>query len=357
MREFSARGNSLAALSARLAAMESLLAELPSRFADRLPGKLLRRVVQASHGFSVGDPIRHNGTSWVKSKADTTANAVVAGIVVSVPHTGVFVVATGGYIPGLTGLTAGALHYLGTSGGLTTTAPTIAVPVLMADSTTSGVMFPTLPSNAGGGYPISVGTWHVDDITATDLYTVSDTGGATLCILEFIGGGGGGGYAPSVAPGGFGGGGGASGVRITSPILTIADGYEIDATIGAAGSGGTSGGTTGSTGGDTTVSMDGFASTTSPGGEGGRGGGISSLAGDAGQATVANVPYDQSAQSGEPGTYDQGGGGGRGLNPSTANYGGGGNGAAPDTGGVNGADGIAGAVRVWSNGAGLTLST
>src|SRR5690606_2385049 len=37
-------------------------------------------VTQASHGLSVGDVVRHNGTSYVKATADTGVNAQAVGI-------------------------------------------------------------------------------------------------------------------------------------------------------------------------------------------------------------------------------------------------------------------------------------
>lgn len=108
-------------------------------------------ISQATHGFAVKDVIRHNGTSWVKSQADTAANAVVGGIVVAVLSPSVFILATSGYVDGLSGLTAGSVHYLSaaTAGSLTTTAPSIAISVVLADSTTSGVIV----SVGGAGGP------------------------------------------------------------------------------------------------------------------------------------------------------------------------------------------------------------
>jgi len=97
-------------------------------------------VVQSSHGFVAGDPIRPNGSSWVKSTADTAANAVVDSIVTEVIDIDTFVKVTSGYVEGMPALTAGAVHYLGLTGGLTTTAPTIAIPVLLADTTSTGTL-------------------------------------------------------------------------------------------------------------------------------------------------------------------------------------------------------------------------
>jgi hypothetical protein len=86
----------------------------------------------------------------VKSQADTAANAVVGGVVVVKISDDEFVLATSGYVAGLSGLTAGSVHYLDatTAGALTTTAPAIAVPIIHADTATSGSLMSFWP---GGG--------------------------------------------------------------------------------------------------------------------------------------------------------------------------------------------------------------
>jgi hypothetical protein len=113
----------------------------------------VRVIVQTGHGFTVGQLIRHNGTSWVKSQADTAANAVIGGMVISVQGANTFTLGTPGlYVTGLSGKTAGAMHYLDatTAGAMTTTAPAISVPVLLADSATSGVLLACAAAGGGG---------------------------------------------------------------------------------------------------------------------------------------------------------------------------------------------------------------
>lgn len=124
------------------------------------PEQLVRIVRQSGHGFSVGDVVRHNGTGWTKSQADSAANAVVGGVVIAVLSANDFILAMpGSYVSGLSGLTAGGVHYLSssTAGALTTTAPTIAVPILHADSSTSGVLMSAWPGG-GGVAPTEDGT-------------------------------------------------------------------------------------------------------------------------------------------------------------------------------------------------------
>lgn len=142
-----ARGNELQQLRARLAALEALVAVLPSRFAAAKTSATYRYFNKVAHGFTVGQIVRHNGTTWVKSQADTEANAAIGGMVVSIPHVNAFVIAMpGSYVVGVA-VTAG-LNYLSaaTAGALTTTAPALKAPAFMADSTTTGILL----AGAGG---------------------------------------------------------------------------------------------------------------------------------------------------------------------------------------------------------------
>jgi hypothetical protein len=155
--DLSARGSPRQQDRARLADLESLVGALPGRFNSPRLGPSYRYVNKTAHGFTIGTVVRPDATTWVKSQADTAANAIVAGIVVSVPHANAFVVAfPGTYVRGLSSLTQGSVHYLSatTAGALVTTAPAIAVPVLLADSASTGVTMAAWP---GGGIPAAAG--------------------------------------------------------------------------------------------------------------------------------------------------------------------------------------------------------
>ena len=99
---------------------------------------------QASHGFSVGDWIRHNGTIWTDAQADSESNAETLALVSAVADTDNFTAATHGYVSTLSGLTAGTKYYLdpSSSGSMTATKPStpgeIAKGVFFAVSTTAG---------------------------------------------------------------------------------------------------------------------------------------------------------------------------------------------------------------------------
>lgn len=135
--------NREADLERRVAALERLLLKTSAGTTDTKSAGSTKLISQTAHGLAVGNVVRHNGTSWVKSKADAAANAVVGGIVSYVISADVFILATAGYVSGLSGLTAGSVHYLSsaTAGALTTTAPTsLVIPVISPDSATSGVL-------------------------------------------------------------------------------------------------------------------------------------------------------------------------------------------------------------------------
>ena len=147
-----------AEMERRLTELEARTRAMPSRLVSSATASNVIMVSQTTHGLAVKDVVRHNGTSWTKSQADTAANAVVGGIVVAVPSPDIFYLAMSGRIAGLSGLTAGSVHYLSssTAGALTTTAPSLAVPVLLADTTSSGVLLSM--SQGGGIAPTEDGT-------------------------------------------------------------------------------------------------------------------------------------------------------------------------------------------------------
>ena len=107
-----------------------------------------RNVTQAAHGLTAKDVVRLSGSNtYAKAKADTAANAEVVGMVASTSDANNFSLATGGYVSGLSGLTANTFYFLDavTAGAITATKPTgateFSVPCFYADTTTSGYFF------------------------------------------------------------------------------------------------------------------------------------------------------------------------------------------------------------------------
>ena len=99
-------------------------------------------VNQAAHGFSVGNWLYLNGTTYTTSINTSEAAAQPVGVVTAVIDANNFTITTGGVATGLSGLTAGAVHYVAsTAGAITATKPFIVgqfeAPVGVAISTTS----------------------------------------------------------------------------------------------------------------------------------------------------------------------------------------------------------------------------
>lgn len=138
-------------------------------------------VTQASHGLSVGDVVRFDGTEYVQATADTASNAEAVGVVTLVDGDD-FAYQTAGVVSTLSGLTAGELYYLKDDGSLGTTAGTVEKPILIATSTTAAVLVLAI-SGAGGGSP----DW--GDIggtlsSQTDLQTALDAKGDKVLAIN-----------------------------------------------------------------------------------------------------------------------------------------------------------------------------
>ena len=118
-------------------------------------------VTQTGHGFAVGDIVRYTGSAYTKAKADTDTDAEALGMVTTVTDADHFTLTMGGYVTGLSGLSAGSVYYLdpSTAGALTTTEPSatnqVSKPLLVAVSTTTGYLFnwrgKVIPAPAAGG--------------------------------------------------------------------------------------------------------------------------------------------------------------------------------------------------------------
>lgn len=126
------------------------------------------RVTQASHGFSKGEFLRLNGSTYQKAQADNETNAEVVGMVSEVIDVNTFKLRVIGRQIGLSGLTAGTVYYLSDSvaGGITSTEPSLSKPVLLADSSTSGILLTYRGvTDAGGGG----GTLAMELLTSTTV--------------------------------------------------------------------------------------------------------------------------------------------------------------------------------------------
>lgn len=83
------------------------------------------RITKTAHGFSVGNALRFNGTSWVLAKADNLNSSQSSGIVTEVISANRFELTLSGRTDKLSGLVAGTTYYLSptVSGSLTAVRP------------------------------------------------------------------------------------------------------------------------------------------------------------------------------------------------------------------------------------------
>lgn len=114
-----------------------------------------RLIAQSSHGFSVGNLLYHSGSAYALADKDSASTAEAIGIVEVVLDANNYILATGGYVGTLSGLTAGTVYFVGDSGALTATEPStvnqISKPVFVAVSTTAGYFINMRGSVVGGG--------------------------------------------------------------------------------------------------------------------------------------------------------------------------------------------------------------
>tara|TARA_Y100000590_G_scaffold87048_3_gene97576 strand:- start:44340 stop:45653 length:1314 start_codon:yes stop_codon:yes gene_type:complete len=134
-------------------------------------------VTQSSHGFSVKDCIRHNGTNWVKAQANSAATLAL-GMVTEVADSNTFTVAQSGRFElSSHGLTVGQWYYLSadTAGGLVTSEPSFSQPLVYVESANHVFVYPYRPTNVmiSGQTPLGI---FVDEFTgngSTAAYTLS----------------------------------------------------------------------------------------------------------------------------------------------------------------------------------------
>lgn len=130
---------------------------------------------QTTHGLSVGDWIYNNAGTFTKAIATSAAAAEVVGVVSAVADANNFTLQISGYVSGLSSLTADTVYFLSTStaGAIQSTEPStvgqVSKPLLVSDSTTSGIML-TYRGNVVSDPDNSSGT-----VINTQTTTKSDT--------------------------------------------------------------------------------------------------------------------------------------------------------------------------------------
>lgn len=148
---------------------------------------LRRTITQVAHGFSVGQAlIMAGGQDYGLAQANSNGNAATVGMVSVVIDANNFVLATGGYVSGLSGLSAGASYFLSptTPGALTNVEPTavgqISKPLFIATSTTAGYLFNMRGVETVTHLTNSAGANNVPVSDGTNLITSSITDDGTV---------------------------------------------------------------------------------------------------------------------------------------------------------------------------------
>jgi hypothetical protein len=138
-------------------------------------------LVNQSHSFSGGEAIYFDGTNWLLADASNIAKLGLA-MVKDVIDANNFNAIFSGLITGLSGLTSGQYYFVSDSvaGQITSTEPTSPTsysnPILLANSTTSGIVLPFRPtSNLGSG---SGGLPSFGNVLVVDTVNGNDSSGA-----------------------------------------------------------------------------------------------------------------------------------------------------------------------------------
>lgn len=279
------------ALERRLADLERIVRRIPVVAAQQTATATSIMVQQVSHGLSVGNVVRPTGTStWVKSKADTASSARVGGVVSSVLSPDLFIATTSGRVSGLSLSPTGTVHYLSatTAGGMTSSPPAIAIPVIYSDGDDGGVLMSPSDYIAPSSDPYGLNGRYLRSMAAGTFSIPAYVKWIRAYVVGAGGGGGGGasstivGYIASSSGGSpttsmsryIGGSGGSSGDVVIIDVNVAESGITtIPITIGSAGGGGAAG-VNGTAGGSTTISFGSYV-VTARGGVGGANGSVS----------------------------------------------------------------------------------
>jgi hypothetical protein len=226
-------------------------------------GGMTKAINQTTHGFAVGDVPYYTGSAYAKAKSDADSTSEALGVVSVVTDANNFTLTMGGYVSGLSGLTAGTTYYLSdaTAGLLTATQPTtvghISKPVLVADSTTSGYVIQsrgvTIASTSNGSNYAWSGTldsgssWSTTSASFADLGSGSSTSVAAIVNSNFA-------TTPTALASS------APGLSVTFPSAGV---YEITVKLAASNSSSANSNALRLIDGSSTVIDTGFISTTS----------------------------------------------------------------------------------------------
>jgi hypothetical protein len=144
-------------------------------------------VTQAAHGLTTGQVVYYNGSIWRKAQADSTSTLGIGIVQYLTPNT--FNVVFSGQVSGFSGLSAGNYYFVSDSlsGGLTYNEPTISNPLVVAVSTTAGIVIPWRPVDNSAFQSdyvsVTAGVFTVSQLVDY-IYCDCSLGGITASLLS-----------------------------------------------------------------------------------------------------------------------------------------------------------------------------
>lgn len=142
------RSNEVMALERRVAQLEALIKQIPSRFpvGKSSDGASIREKITAANTFAAGDVVYRNGSTWEKAQANAATAARYTGVIESATTTSFVLVYAGKITLAAATLTPGITYYLSdTTAGLAVelgslTAWELNIPVYRAITATTAIV-------------------------------------------------------------------------------------------------------------------------------------------------------------------------------------------------------------------------
>ncbi len=158
-------------------------------------GSVTHDVTQGTHGLTAGKWIYLDGSDYKLADLTAATTAESVGIVVPspAPTTNTFTFQMAGRVTGLSGLTVGGVYYLDTNGDMTLTPSTtsgyINKPLMVADTTTSGIIIPyrgniigASGGSGGSGKVVQIVSSTDNTGSSTSSTSFVDVSGSSLSI-------------------------------------------------------------------------------------------------------------------------------------------------------------------------------
>lgn len=202
------RSNEVMALERRVAQLEALIKQIPSRFpvGKSSDGASIREKITVANTFVAGDVVYCNAGTWAKARANDAVNAAkYSGVIESAVAASFVIVYSGKITLAAAALTPGTTYYLSdTTVGLAVgrgslTANELKIPVYRAISATTAIVMSardvgcdllTLTAGdktaGGGNVRVNIDATHSLDVGNTGVkYVINSTSGAQFLLTQY----------------------------------------------------------------------------------------------------------------------------------------------------------------------------